>query len=126
MITAFTLIFKKFVGAFRRYHSLAELKASTHAMSLEERNRVCRDATQACKRSRKILRKQQRRQHPVQPEYQYVPPCVAPNVESALLRQEIVEEAPRVVPPQPQQPQATYTLEQVKELLEIERQRLRQ
>ena len=55
-----------------------------------------------------------------------MPPCEPPSVESALLRQEIVEEAPRVSSPQPQQPQATYTLEQVKELLEIERQRLRQ
>merc|ERR1719195_478532 len=125
MVTTFSVIFKKFVRAFRSYHSLVELRASSSAMSLEERNRICRDATEANCRSRKALRKQQSRQNAAQPQYSYVPPCEPPSVESALLRQEIVEEAPRVSAPQPQQPQATYTLEQVKELLEMDRQALR-
>lgn len=86
MVTTFSVIFKKFVRAFRSYHSLVELRASSSAMSLEERNRICRDATEANCRSRKALRKQQSRQNAAQPQYSYVPPCEPPSVESALLR----------------------------------------
>jgi len=64
--------------------------------------------------------------------YQYVPPTEAPLLDNAYDKI-VVQPAPAPAP-QPQrieeeipqlQPQATYTLEQVKEILDLERQRIR-
>jgi hypothetical protein len=67
IVATFLFIFRKFVGAFQSYHTLAELKASSDAMSLEERNRLCHEATTATRKSRRAIKKQVRRQQPTEP-----------------------------------------------------------
>jgi len=124
-VTTFALVFKMFTKAHASFHTLNQLHIKSANMNVEERNKVCRQITEGKKQGRKAIKKQCNVQHPIMTQYSYVPPCAVPHLDGALRREEIQEErlAPVSLAPEPQ-PQATYTLEQVKSLLDLERQRL--
>jgi len=61
-----------------------------------------------------------------QVQYSYLPPCVAPNMDGAIHKSlisnnDIEEGTPVVSAPEPRKQEATYTLDQVKRLLALER-----
>lgn len=129
LISTFLCIYKKFICAFRSYHNTVALSQQTSNMSVEERNKAYHDMTSGSRCQRKCVKKQVAAP---QRQAQYVPPCAVPNLGNDALTQSLIappQGAPITAPqpqPQPQMAphQATYTLEQVKELLALERQRL--
>lgn len=46
MVFAFACVFRRYVWAFHSYQYLNKLKAESAAKSLEERNEICRKATE--------------------------------------------------------------------------------
>jgi len=98
-------------------------------MSVEERNKAYLDMTTGSRCQRKCV---ERQVAAPQRQDQYVPPCVLPNLDNNALTQSLivapqgapVAAAPVQAPPAMAPHQATYTLEQVKELLALERARL--
>lgn len=148
ILGAFLCVFKKFINSFRSYHRLNEMHQSSAQLSQEERNKAFNEYKEN-KKCKKAIKKQcqqpkqfscpianamssYRRQEAAPTAFYY-----PPNMEHATV-QRVSEEQPRLVDdenvapaqiavdPQEYLHEATYTLDQVKQLLALERQRLGQ
>lgn len=132
VMAIFIGVFKKFTMVFKSLDNVQKMEQQSRAMSIDQRNAMYRSVTEGTKKSRKAMKKQVG-----DVTYSYVPPCVAPNMDNAVSQRQVLIGEPEpdcenvaaapvrvVAQEQPRPQQATYTLEQVKELLELERQRL--